>query len=125
MNIFIGEDTLTIEEVLDFIKDMNISEDKNIMYDMCDGPSIITSFQKHEDMITFTSEYKNTNPEDSLTVSDFLKYVEGMDLNTLIAYFETDYTTLDTYSSTEKECALIGVVSGYKEENSGNLVFSN
>lgn len=127
MNVFIDKNVLTVGNIIDFIEEMNIGKKDKVMYDSGDGPNIITSFSMCDDVITFTSDYKNHNLKKCLNVANFLDYVNDMDLNTQIAYFESDYITLDTVLNNsinkKKESAIIGIQGAYKDEDTGNLVF--
>lgn len=129
MIFLMDENTMTVGEILEFIKEKDIDKGNKVLYDPGDGPHIITTFGRYDEIITFTGEYKNCNADDSLTVASFLEHVKGVDLNTTIAYLETDYITLDTCftdkDNRKKESALLGIEYVYREEDTHNLVFSS
>lgn len=116
MKKFINND-ITIKDILEFIDEMNIDRNKRVLYDYYVGICPVTQFKKYDGILTFYGDYDG-EIEDSLTVNDFLKSIEGMNLDTIIAFYETDYFSED-YSGE----AILGVVGAYKEEETNNLVF--
>lgn len=117
MKKFINNDDITIKDILEFIDEMNISRNKKVLYDYYVGVCPVTQFKKYDSILTFYGDYDG-EIEDSLTVNDFLKSIEGMNLDTIIAFYETDYFSED-YSGE----AILGVPCAYRDEESNDLVF--
>lgn len=117
MRKFINNNDITIKDILEFIDEMNISRNKKVLYDYYVGISPITQFKKYDGIFTFYEDYDG-KIENSLTVNDFLKSIEGINLDTTVAFYETDYFS-EHYSGE----ALLGIVCVYKDEDSNDLVF--
>lgn len=117
MRKFINNNDITIKDILEFLDEMNISRNKKVLYD--DNTSVypITKFKKYDDILTFYIDCYG-KLEDSLTVNDFLNSIKGLNLGTIIAFYETDYFS-EHYSGE----AFLGITCAYKEEETNNLVF--
>lgn len=122
MILLVDKNTLTVGDILDFINEYNIDEDKKVMFDFGDTVSTITTLGVHENyckkIVTFTSNKHNTNYNYSFTIKYFLKHIKGFKLETPIAYLDIDYVNTEC----KQDIALRGVLVGYRCVETGNLI---
>ena len=97
------EDSLTVGEILDFIKEMNISKNNKIFHDIV-GSNIINSFRilsdvrildinsdiykDYKNIILFTDDTKDKDLNNSLSLSDFLEYASQVSRDSIIIYYD-------------------------------------
>lgn len=122
MILLLDKNTLTVGDILDFIDEYNIDENKRVMFDFGDTVSTITTLGVHGDsykkIITFTANKHNTDDNYSFTIKYFLKHTKGFKLETPIAYLDIDYVNTEC----KQDMALRGVLIGYRCVETGNLI---
>lgn len=122
MVIITSKNTLKIEDVIDYIKQNNIHEDKKVMFNFEDKVVPVTAIDINDDfnkkIMSIKINKDNTNFINALNISHLIKCIKGHEQDIPVSVLENDYKV----KNLKFRVALVSVKTINTCEKTGNLI---